>query len=459
MQNEAPLASPNDLKLAVVGLGHVGLPTALGFADLGWWVVGAEDDPEKAEAIAGGHVPFHEPGVKELLERYLQTERFTVERDVASAIRGSDVVFVCVGTPQRDDGAADLSQLDGVARTIASNLNGYKLIVEKSTTPVLTAQQLKRSIARYASGDEADLDEKLEVAVNPEFLREGTAVEDFFNPDRIVIGVESEAAAGILRRLYRPLVDRMGRTEEATFVVTDVNTAEIIKHASNAFLATKVSFINMVADLCEATGANVDDVASGMGMDPRIGTAFLSPGIGYGGYCLPKDVSAFRWIAGQHGVDFSLLGEVSAINDARADRLIARMRSAMWVLRGKTVAVWGLAFKPNTDDVREAPSIPIIERLAQEEARLRLYDPAAMPPFRDIFPSSPPGIEYCGSAEEATEGADALLVLTEWPEFAAADLASVRERMAAPLIIDGRNVFDPEKVRSLGFEYHGVGRP
>ena len=454
-----PLASRNDLKLAVVGLGHVGLPTALGFADLGWWVVGADDDQEKAEAIAGGHVPFHEPGVKELLERHLQTERFTVERDSASAIRGSDVVFVCVGTPQRDDGAADLSQLDGVARTIASNLNGYKLIVEKSTTPVLTAQQLKRSIARYSSGDEADLNERLEVAVNPEFLREGTAVEDFFNPDRIVIGVESEAAAGTLRRLYRPLVDRMGRTEESTFVVTDVNTAEIIKHASNAFLATKVSFINMVADLCEATGTNVDDVALGMGMDPRIGAAYLNPGVGFGGYCLPKDVSAFRWIAGQHGVDFSLLGEVSAINDARADRLIARMRSAMWVLRGKTVTVWGLAFKPNTDDVREAPSLPIIERLTREEVRLRLYDPAAMPPFGDIFPSSPPVIEYCGSPEEAAEGADALLVLTEWPEFAAADLASVRESMAAPLIIDGRNIFDPEKVRSLGFEYHGVGRP
>ena len=337
--------SDGELKVAVVGLGHVGLPTALGLADLGWWVVGAEDDAAKADRIRHGEVPFHEPGLQDLLERHLQSERFTVQANVGEAVRGANAVFVCVGTPQREDGGADLSQLDGVARSIAANLNGYKLIIEKSTTPVRTAQQLKQSIARYSDTGNGPSLHDVDVAVNPEFLREGRAVYDFFNPDRIVIGAETQKASDTLVRIYEPLLDRMGKSVASSVIVTDVNTAEIIKHASNAFLSTKISFINMVADLCEATDANIGDVARGLGMDPRIGPSFFNAGIGFGGYCLPKDLSAFRWIAQQHAVDSSLLAEVGRVNLARVDRFIEKVRKAVWVLKGKTLAVWGLSFK------------------------------------------------------------------------------------------------------------------
>ena len=458
------MPSRHELKLAVLGLGHVGLPTALGLAELGWWVVGAEDDKEKAAQIARGEVPFHEPGVADLLRRHLQSERFTVRTDVGQAVREANVVFVCVGTPQREDGGADLSQLDGVARSIARNLNGYKLIVEKSTTPVLTAQQLRQSIARYSNtaddtADQTSPDDRIDVAVNPEFLREGRAVRDFFNPDRIVIGAETDRAAETMTRLYQPLLDRLGKTAESFIIVTDVNTAEIIKHASNAFLSTKISFINMVADLCEATEANVQDVARGLGMDPRIGPSFLNAGIGFGGFCLPKDLSAFRWIARQHAVDFSLLAEVAGVNEARTDRFLEKVRKAVWVLKGKTLAVWGLSFKPDTDDVREAPSIPIVRRLVEEGARLRLYDPQAAGTFKQVMAPEPPGLVYSDSPEEAADGADALLILTEWPEFARTDLGAVKKTMAVPVIVDGRNMLDPEAVRALGFEYHSFGRP
>ena len=451
--------SDGGLKVAVVGLGHVGLPTALGLADLGWWVVGAEDDAAKADRIRHGEAPFHEPGLQDLLERHLQSERFTVQANVGEAVRGANAVFVCVGTPQREDGGADLSQLDGVARSIAANLNGYKLIIEKSTTPVLTAQQLKQSIARYSDTGNGPSPHDVDVAVNPEFLREGRAIYDFFNPDRIVIGAETERASDTLVRIYEPLLERMGKSVASSVIVTDVNTAEIIKHASNAFLSTKISFINMVADLCDATGADIGDVAKGMGMDPRIGPAFFNAGIGFGGYCLPKDLSAFRWIADQHAVDASLLSEVERVNQARADRFVNKVRNAVWVLKGKTLAVWGLSFKPDTDDVREAPSIPIVKRLAEEGAQLRMYDPQAMLAFEEILPADSPRLFYAGSAVEAAAGADALLILTEWPEFADVDFASVKSAMAVPVIIDGRNMLEPEEMRALGFEYHSFGRP
>lgn len=449
----------DDLRIAVLGLGHVGLPTALGFADLGWWVVGAEDDPVKADSIAQRRVPFYEPGLQELLERHLDSERFTVQTDVRAAIRDANVVFVCVGTPQREDGAADLSQLDNVARSIASSLNGSKLIVEKSTTPVQTAQQLKQSILRYATAQHPGTSgDNVEVAVNPEFLREGSAIEDFFNPDRIVLGVETERAGHLLSRLYAPLLDRSGATAES-IVVTDINTAEIIKHASNAFLSTKISFINMVADLCDATGANVEDVARGMGMDPRIGHAFLNAGIGFGGYCFPKDLSAFRWIAGQHNVDFTFLTEVEKINQARADRFLPKVRQAAWVLKDRTFAIWGLSFKPQTDDVREAPSIPIVRKLVDEGAKLRLFDPEAIDEYKGVFAPLDPTITYTDSALTACDGADGLLILTEWPEFARVDLSEVSRRMATPVIVDGRNLLDPATVRDQGFDYYSIGRP
>ena len=454
----------DDMRLAVLGLGHVGLPTALGLAELGWSVIGAEDDPVKAELIAKGEVPFHEPGVEALLRRHLDTGRFVVEADTASAMRGATVLFICVGTPQREDGAADLSQIEGVARTIASNLNGYKLIVEKSTTPVQTAQHVKQTILHYSNANGPGPSHRstppdFDVAVNPEFLREGTAVHDVLNPDRIVLGVEGDRARDLLIQIYEPLLRRMGKTAESSMVVTDINTAEIIKHASNAFLATRVSFINMVSDLCEATGANVEDVAQGLGLDPRIGDRYLNAGIGYGGYCLPKDLRAFAWIAGRQGVDFSLLKDVERINASRVEYLVAKVRHALGVLDRKTLALWGLAFKPGTDDVREAPSLAVVEKLLAEGARLRLYDPQAMDEFRGHFAADSQQIAYCSSPEDAADGAHAILIVTEWREFLEVDLAQVRRRMAKPLIVDGRNLMDPAAVRASGFEYHSVGRP
>ena len=448
----------------MLGLGHVGLPTALGLADLGWSVVGADEDLAKAGRIARGEVPFFEPGVEALLRQHLDTGNLRVETDVAAAMREANVLFVCVSTPQREDGAADLSRVEQVARGIAANLNGYKLIVEKSTTPVQTAQRIKQSILRYSgargpdNGEQAD-GADFDVAVNPEFLREGTALHDFLHPDRIVLGVENERATNLLLEIYQPLLERMNATVESTVIVTDINTAEIIKHASNSFLATKISFANMVADLCEATGANVQDVAHGMGMDPRIGSHYLNAGLGYGGSCFPKDLRAFAWIAEKHRADFSLLRDVQRVNQGRVDRFVSKVRQALWVVEGKTLAVWGLAFKPGTDDVREAPSLGVVRKLAEEGARLRLYDPRAMDEFRGQFPGDPSSLEYCASAEESAEGAEAVLLLTEWEEFLTVDLDRVRDRMAVPVIVDGRNLLDPAAVRALGFEYFSFGRP
>ncbi|MBM3942644.1 MAG: UDP-glucose/GDP-mannose dehydrogenase family protein [SAR202 cluster bacterium] len=450
------------MKIAVLGLGHVGLPTALGLAELGWPVVGADDDQAKARRIAQGEAPFYEPGMAELLQRQLGSGRFQVAGSVPDAVQQGTILFVCVGTPLGADGRVDLSQVESVARTIARNLNGYKLIVEKSTTPVRTAEQFHRTIARYSNGQHP-----FDVAVNPEFLREGTALQDFFHPDRVVLGVATPEARQMLLQIYQPLLERMAASGNGSaaskgsspLMVTDLNTAELIKHSANAFLALKISFINLIADFCEATGADVTEVARGIGMDPRIGPAFLRAGAGYGGYCLPKDLKAFVRIAEEHGVDFSLLNEVGRINDARAERIVQRLRHATWVIKGKTVAVWGLAFKPHTDDVRDAPSLRIVSRLREEGASLRLHDPWAMEQFRRDFPDQPPRLVYCPSPENAAEGADALVILTEWPEYLKADLARLRESMAAPIIVDGRNLMDPAAVRALGFDYYGIGRP
>jgi UDPglucose 6-dehydrogenase len=432
--------------IGVLGLGHVGLPTAVGFAELGYQVIGTDSDAGKVETIAQGKSPFYEPGLEPLLQKNLKAGRLRVTTDVGEAVRASDILFVCVGTPQRPDGSADLSQVEAVIRTVAENLNGYKLIVEKSTVPVQTAQWIKRTILRYA-GNDAEFD----VASNPEFLREGTAIHDFFHPDRIVIGVESEQAKEWLLELYRPL--------NAPVVVTDLNTAEIIKHAANSFLALKISFINMVADLCEATGADVVKVAEGIGLDPRIGKHFLQAGVGFGGYCLPKDLKAFIHIAEEHNVDFSLLKEVERINEARVDRFIRKVQKALWVLKDKTLAVWGLAFKPNTDDIREAPSLKIIRRLLDEGANLRLYDPAAMGNVQQVFPENPPRLVYCRSAIEAATGAHAILLVTEWDEFKQMDWEQVKQVVALPIVVDGRNCLDPTKLQEAGFEYYGMGRP
>ena len=456
MQNDGKPTRP---VLSVLGLGHVGLPTALGFAELGCEVIGADDDASKVGLLKSGKLTFFEPGLQPLLSKHLETGRFRLTENVADAIRASQVVFVCVGTPQKDDGAADLSQVEAVARTIAQNLNCYKLVVSKSTVPAITGQWIKRTIARYAEnyrraasadaqGQESSFE--FDVASNPEFLQEGKAVENIFHPDRVVIGVETDRAREILETLYRPL--------NCPIVVVKISTAELVKHAANAFLSTKISFINMVADLCEAVGADVGEVAKGLGLDPRIGRQFLQAGIGFGGYCFPKDLRAFIHLAEEHGVDCGILKEVERVNLRRAKLFVKKIQKALWVLKGKTIAVWGLAFKPDTDDIREAPSLKIVEELLAEGACLRLYDPQAMANMQQVFPEAPGHVTYCRSACEAARGADALLLLTEWSEFRELDLASVHEVMNVPVIIDGRNFLDPHAAVAAGFEYHGVGR-
>lgn len=439
----------NQIKIGVLGLGHVGLPTALAFSELGWSVLGADHDEEKVRRIASGESPFYEPGLEDLLKRHLASGRFRAT-DVEAAVREANVLFICVGTPQYPDGSPDLSQVEAVVRNVARNLNGYKLIVEKSTVPVQTACWLKVTLQRYRRRNH-----EFDVASNPEFLREGTALRDCLHPDRVVIGVESERARELLLRIYRPLVERGLPSER--LVVTDLNTAELIKHAANAFLALKISYINMIADLCDVIGADVVEIARGIGLDPRIGPHFLQAGIGFGGYCLPKDLRAFIRVAREHNVDFSLLDEVERINQARPERFLAKVRQALWVLKDKTLAVWGLAFKPGTDDIREAPSIPIVHRLLQDGAVLRLYDPAALPNVCRVVPPTDK-VYYARDPYDAAQGAHALLLLTEWDEFLQADFSEVVARMELPIIVDGRNALNPQALRTLGFEYYGMGR-
>src|SRR5690348_3912626 len=362
--------TPENLKIAVIGVGHVGLPTALCLAELGWEVIGADQDEDKIRQMTAGKSPFRSPGLQTLLTQHLASGRFSVTSDVASAIDAATVLFICVGTPQGENGEADLSQIEVIARLIAQHLNGYKLIVEKSTVPAVTSLWIKRTILRFAMAQRrleggglnqstapAEIDElppapDFDVASNPEFLQEGKAVDNFFCPDRIVVGVESARGQEILEAIYRPL--------KRPIVVTGLTTAELIKHAANAFLSMKISYINMVADICEAVGADVNNVARGIGLDPRIGTSFLSAGIGFGGYCFPKDLRAFIHLGEEHGIDCRLLNEVERINQRRAEVLLKKVRRALWVLQGKTIGVLGLAFKPQTDDIREAPSLKIV---------------------------------------------------------------------------------------------------
>ena len=450
------------IRISILGLGHVGLPTALGFAQIGWEVIGTDNDIDKLDLISQGIVPFYEPGISEMLKKYLNSGNFRVEKDQSKAVKDAECIFVCVGTPQNSDGSADLSQLETVANTIAENISEYKLIVEKSTTPVTTASSLKNSIQRYIDSKtknhgETSFNFEFDVAVNPEFLKEGTAINDFMNPDRVVIGVDNKKSENLLKQIYFPLFESTQIFEEK-FMITDVNTAEIIKHASNAFLATKISFINMLSDLCEAADANIGDVARGIGMDPRIGPSFLNAGIGFGGYCLPKDIRAFSWIASQYAVDFNLLKEVDKINTARVPNFIDKIKKVLWVLKGKNIAVWGLSFKPDTDDIRESPAIAVVNELLKLESNLKVYDPS----ISDILekgglPTGLNTIETYSSPISAATSADALVILTEWNEFKEIDLVELKENMAVPIIFDGRNIYSSKEMREIGFEYYGVG--
>ncbi|MEJ7555454.1 MAG: UDP-glucose/GDP-mannose dehydrogenase family protein [Aquificaceae bacterium] len=433
------------MKLTVVGGGYVGLTTGVCFAHLGHEVMVVEKIPQKVELLKAGKSPIYEPGLEELMQESLRAGRLSFTTDLKEGLEFSDVIFICVGTPQRPDGSADLSQVEEVARETAKLMTSYKLLIEKSTVPVNTHQLIKKTVQRYIKSPDIPYD----VASNPEFLREGSAIEDFLKPDRIVVGVESERAKKIFEELYKDF--------NCPIIFTDPATAELIKHASNSFLAMKISFINMVADLCEKTGADIKLVADGMGYDKRIGRDFLNAGIGYGGSCFPKDVKAFIRIAQDYGLDFGLLREVDRINQERPVKFVEKVKRVLWSVKGKKLAVWGLAFKPNTDDIREAPSIKIVDMLLREGAKLSLYDPKAMENFKLLFPEGK-GISYAKDLYSAVENAEALLILTEWEEFKKADLKRVKSLMALPIIVDGRNVYEPPEVRALGFEYYPVGR-
>jgi UDPglucose 6-dehydrogenase len=449
------------LRISVIGTGYVGLVTGACLAEIGHEVVCTDSDAEKIKMLELGGIPIYEPGLDHVIPKARQLKRLSFRANPADAVRAGDAIFICVGTPPLPNGDSDLSAIDHVARMIATESTSPKLVVEKSTVPARTGQELKRALSVYGRKSTVSF----HVASNPEFLREGTAVEDFLHPDRIVVGVENESAERQLKEIYQPVLDRKfncpvhvnacpeGPAPE--WLVTTINSAELIKHASNSFLALKISYANMVADLAEKLGADIGEVVRAMGLDPRIGRSFLSAGLGFGGFCLPKDLQAFVHLAERSGVDFSMLREVEKINKHRIDRCIEKLRSALWVVRGKQVGVLGLAFKPNTDDIRFAPAIDLVNQLLSEGAKVRAYDPQAMERARTTLPQ----IEYAKSAYDAATDAEALLIATEWDEFRKLDWSRVRDVMARPLIIDGRNLLPPREIRSLGFEYRSFGRP
>ncbi len=450
--------------IAVVGSGYVGLVSAACFAELGHRVICVDNDEAKVRLLKDGGLPIHEEYLPEMLGR-LRQESIEFTTDLHEATRQADAVFIAVGTPQSDNGDADLSYVDAVASAIARSIDNYKVIVEKSTVPVYTNEWITRTLERNgASRDTFD------VVSNPEFLREGTAVTDFLHPNRIVIGVENERAAHLLRQIYEPLTsgayyDRPSavpgsRSADNPPPLLQMSTraAELTKHATNAFLAMKISFINAVANICDAAGVNVEEVARGVGMDDRIGPRFLRAGIGYGGSCFPKDVAAFRWVAEQLGHHFDLLAEVERINADQKKLFFRKIRSALWTLRGKRLAVLGLAFKGGTDDIRESPAIEIVRMLLKEGCSVTLFDPAAMERTKEVLEPGP-RVKYVSDMYEAATDAHAVLVLSDWQEFAAIDLDRLREALRHPIVIDGRNLFDPEVMSGKGFTYFSVGRP
>lgn len=429
------------MNLCVMGTGYVGLVTGACFADLGHRVICADNDGEKIAGLKEGHVPIFEPGLEPMVAANAKAGRLSFTTSIEDGARAADVVFISVGTPARPDGSADLSQVERVTREIAKAVQGYTVIVEKSTVPVNTGEWVKRTLKLHNS-DGAEFD----VASVPEFLREGSAVEDFMHPDRVVIGVESTRAEDMLRGLFEPF--------GAPLIFTDIKSAEVIKHASNSFLAMKISYMNAIASICERVGADVTKVAEGMGYDHRIGPAFLNAGLGYGGACFPKDVAAFIKIASDAGYDFELLKAVETINREQRAQLVKKVREVLWVLDGKTIGVLGLSFKPNTDDMRNAPATDVIRMLQAEGATVKAYDPAAMEKAKKALPE----VEYCGDPYEVAEGSDALVIVTEWDEFKELDMARIKGLLNIPVVIDGRNMCDPQKMRELGFEYRSVGR-
>jgi len=450
------------MHIAVVGSGYVGLVAGACFADLGHQVIVVDNDQAKLAALKAGEVPIHEKFLPELLRRH-RGHNLMFSDDLAAAVRASDAIFVAVGTPPTEQGEADLSYVESVARGISGAINSYKVVVEKSTVPVYTSDWVRKIILRNAAAPDS-----FDIASNPEFLREGTAVTDFLYPDRIVVGADSERCAAVLRNVYAPMTDGSYYQKKDAIpapdkvrippplIITSAKSAELIKHASNAFLAMKISFVNAVASICESVGADVQQVCQGIGSDSRIGPRFLNPGIGYGGSCFPKDLLAFRAVARECGYEFRLLDEIMRINEDQRQRFLRKVRTALWTLRGKRLGVLGLAFKGGTDDIRESPAILLVQALLQEGCQIAAYDPAAMDRAREVLNSK---TEFVSDPYEAARGADALLILTEWEEFAALDLDRLLQQLKYPIVIDGRNLYEPDAMAARGFTYYSVGRP
>ncbi len=430
------------MNICIAGSGYVGLVTGACFADLGNNVICMDNDKAKIAKLKKGIIPIYEPGLEELVKRNKKEGRLKFTSSLREAVRASGVIFICVGTPPRGNGEADLSFVEHVSREIALSMPSYRLIVEKSTVPVNTGEWVAHTIKVFNKRNI-----KFDVASNPEFLREGQAIEDFMHPDRIVIGVESDRARDILLELYKPL--------NAPMVITDIKSAELIKHASNSFLATKISFINAIANICDTVGADVVEVARGMGLDRRIGSNFLSAGIGFGGFCLPKDLSAFVRIAEKLGYDFGILKEAQRVNDNQRRLLIKKITTLLWNLPKKTISVLGLSFKPDTDDIRYSPALDIVTLLRAEGAHIKVYDPKAMPKVKKLLGG---GVEFCEDAYSAARSSDCLIVATEWNEFKELDFKKIKRLMRQPVVIDGRNIYDPKDMRALGFKYAGIGR-
>jgi UDPglucose 6-dehydrogenase len=448
------------LRLSVVGCGYVGLVTGACLAEAGHDVVCTDIDKERIAQLQSGGVPIYERHLQEILCSTRKAGRISYTADAGEAIRSGDAIFICVGTPPKESGEADLSAIDHVARQIAVEAKSPKLVIEKSTVPARTGLELRRALTAYSRNSKVSF----RVVSNPEFLREGTAVEDFFHPDRIVAGVEDESSAADVREIYRPILERSFRCpvhdgncpagNPAPLLITTINSAELIKHASNSFLALKISYANVIADLCEKIGADVEEVTRAMGLDPRIGSQFLRAGLGFGGFCFPKDVQAFIHLAGTVGVDFDILKAAERVNKQRIGRFLDKVRQALWVLKGKRVALLGLAFKANTDDIRFSPALEVAKELFREGAEVHATDPEAMQRAKALLPS----LHYHEDPYEALRDAEAVLVCTEWDAFRSLDWERAGKLMARRLVLDGRNLYSPARMRQLGFEYYSFGR-
>jgi UDPglucose 6-dehydrogenase len=449
------------VRLAVIGCGYVGLVTGSCLAEAGHEVVATDNDTARVQTLQAGRLPIHEPGLDKVMESAARAGRLRFTTDCAEAVRAGEAIFICVGTPPLESGEADLSAIDNVARQIAAAARSPKLVIEKSTVPAQTGEQLRRALEVYGRNNGT----RLRVASNPEFLREGTAVADFFHPERIVVGVEDGESEEQLRAIYKPFLEgrfhcpvhepKCPASPAPVFLVTTIASAELIKHASNSFLGLKISYANVIADLCERLGGNVEEVTRAMGLDPRIGPQFLNAGLGFGGFCLPKDIQAFIRLAEQHGVDFGLLREAERVNKKRIEQFVDKVKRALWVVKDKKVGVLGLTFKPHTDDIRFAPAIEVVRRLLAEGAVIRASDPVAIERARSMLG----GAEFLQDPYEVARNADALLLLTEWPEYRELDWKRVHREMARPLVLDGRNMLPPATMQALGFEYHSFGRP